>query len=49
MPLITSEQIVAGFEKIKDTINEVNEAMKTFATEGLSELVSSLAILVMLA
>lgn len=43
MPLITSEQIVAGFEKIKDTINEVNEGMKTFATEGLSDLVAYLA------
>jgi len=43
LPIVASEQIVAGFEKIKDTINEVNEAMKTFATEGLSELVSSLA------
>jgi uncharacterized phage infection (PIP) family protein YhgE len=42
MPLITSEQIVAGFEKIKDTINAVNEGMKSFAKEGLSDLVTYL-------
>jgi uncharacterized protein YukE len=42
MPLITSDQIVAGFAKIKDTIEEVNKSMKQFAAEGLSELVASL-------
>jgi ABC-type transporter Mla subunit MlaD len=42
MPLITSDQIVAGFEKIKDTIEEVNKGMKQFAAEGLCELIASL-------
>jgi TP901 family phage tail tape measure protein len=42
MPLLTSEQIITGFEKIKDTLNEVNEAMLDFAADGLSELVASL-------
>ena len=43
MPLLTSDQILLSFEKIKDSINEVNKAMVTFAEEGLSELVTSLA------